>query len=196
MGEFRKKPVVVQATQWFKNGDHPLDGDSSSREGSVVRYYRHPDVSGETPCEVCGLPHHYHGWVDTLEQGHRVCPGDWIITGINGEHYPCKPDIFAKTYEPAELDRASRPAGEAVELTEQEKADRDVLMFGTSFMLHGKRIDPAHIRIEYIAPPAVSEDVRELVVAARELLDSTDPEYYRAAYMRIGNIISKFAGVV
>jgi hypothetical protein len=29
-----------------------------------------------------------------------VTPGDWIITGVNGEHYPCKPDIFAKTYEP------------------------------------------------------------------------------------------------
>jgi hypothetical protein len=42
---------------------------------------------------------HDHGWIDTLEGGHIVCPGDYIITGVNGEHYPCKPDIFWRTYE-------------------------------------------------------------------------------------------------
>jgi hypothetical protein len=41
-----------------------------------------------------------HGWIDTLEGGHNVCPGDWIITGIKGENYPCKPDIFQATYSP------------------------------------------------------------------------------------------------
>lgn len=119
--KFRKKPVVIEATQWFKNGDHPLDyffdqdglenGEmrvfpGSERrekgwEGGVVRYYRHPDVPGSKPCEQCGQPHHVHGWIDTLEQGHRVCPGDWIITGVKGERYPCKPDIFEATYEAA-----------------------------------------------------------------------------------------------
>jgi hypothetical protein len=39
------------------------------------------------------------GWVQTLEGGHIVTPGDWIITGVKGEHYPCKPDIFEMTYE-------------------------------------------------------------------------------------------------
>ena len=43
-----------------------------------------------------------HGWCPTLEGGHIVSPGDWIITGVKGEHYPCKPDIFEMTYEPAE----------------------------------------------------------------------------------------------
>jgi len=42
---------------------------------------------------------HEHGWIDTLEDGHNVCPGDWIITGVKGEYYPCKPDIFEETYE-------------------------------------------------------------------------------------------------
>jgi hypothetical protein len=42
-----------------------------------------------------------HGWIDTLEGSHIVCPGDWIITGVQGEHYPCKPDIFEATYDPA-----------------------------------------------------------------------------------------------
>lgn len=111
-GQFRKKPVVITASQWFKNGDHPEDctrmitpvpGDGAPflSEGKVVRYYRRPDVPGSSACEVCGKPHHDHGWIDTLEQGHRVCPGDWIITGVKGDRYPCKPDIFAATYEPA-----------------------------------------------------------------------------------------------
>jgi hypothetical protein len=44
----------------------------------------------------------WHGWIETLEGGHIVCPGDYIITGIKGEHYPCKPDIFEATYEKVE----------------------------------------------------------------------------------------------
>ena len=40
--------------------------------------------------------------IDTLEGPHFVTPGDWIITGIQGERYPCKPDIFAATYDPVE----------------------------------------------------------------------------------------------
>ncbi len=109
MTAYRKIPVVIEASQWFKNGDHPEDGDErfdsgefagELYEGKVVRYYAHPDVPGPIPCDQCGKPHSEHGWIDTLEQGHRVCPGDWIITGVKGERYPCKPDIFAMTYEP------------------------------------------------------------------------------------------------
>ena len=70
-------------------------------EGKIVRRYRHPDVPGDKECKHCGQTMHVHGWIDTLEGGHIVCPGDWIITGVSGENYPCKPDIFAATYEPA-----------------------------------------------------------------------------------------------
>ena len=38
--------------------------------------------------------------IHTLEGPLRAAPGDWIITGIRGEQYPCKPDVFEKTYEP------------------------------------------------------------------------------------------------
>ena len=38
--------------------------------------------------------------IQTLEDPLRAAPGDWIITGIRGEQYPCKPDVFEKTYEP------------------------------------------------------------------------------------------------
>ncbi|MBU3748608.1 MAG: hypothetical protein FGM36_15130 [Burkholderiaceae bacterium] len=80
--KFRKKPVVIEATQWFKLGDHP----------AVTKF---PDWIMENDKED-------RGWVETLEGGHVVTPGDWIITGVQGEHYPCKPDIFELTYEPAD----------------------------------------------------------------------------------------------
>lgn len=110
MGKYRKKPVVIEATQWFKSGDHPEDdretfADSEGvpflGEGKVVRYYRRPELDGQNKCRKCKQIMHVHGWVETLEGGHIVCPGDWIITGVAGERYPCKPDIFAVTYEPA-----------------------------------------------------------------------------------------------
>lgn len=41
-------------------------------------------------------------YIDTLEGRMKADVGDWIITGVRGEKYPCKPDIFAATYEPAE----------------------------------------------------------------------------------------------
>jgi hypothetical protein len=82
MAKFKKKPVVIEATQWFKQGDHP-----------AVTTHRNPTT---------GRLMRTHGWIDTLEGGHIVTPGDWIITGVKGEHYPCKPDIFEMTYEPVE----------------------------------------------------------------------------------------------
>lgn len=121
--KFRKKPVIIEATQWMKNGDHPLDyiedldgvdveglariftgveRKARGWEGDIVRYYRTPSTDGHTPCKHCGQIMHDHGWIDTLEGGHIVCPGDWIITGVKGEHYPCKPDIFKATYEMVE----------------------------------------------------------------------------------------------
>jgi hypothetical protein len=113
--KFRKKPVVIEATQWFKNGDHPDDYGADrgviavkpgafprehDGEGAVVRHFRRSTVSGERACEHCGVRMHEHGWIDTKEGGHIVCPGDWIVTGVQGERYPVKPDIFTATYEP------------------------------------------------------------------------------------------------
>ena len=108
--KFRNKPVVVEAMQWLRNGDHPDDdrdtfdagGGPFLGEGKVVRYYRTPDLDGQTFCQYCDVTMHKHGWIDTLEGGHIVCPGDWVIKGVKGEFYPCKPDIFAQSYEPVE----------------------------------------------------------------------------------------------
>lgn len=53
-------------------------------------------ISAERASEPTDIP--------TLEGTMRADPGDWIITGVNGERYPCKPDIFQKTYEPVDND--------------------------------------------------------------------------------------------
>ncbi len=78
MARYRKRPIVIEAVQWhgFEKGPHDL---------------------GIVPLRSDGM-----GWIDTLEGGHEVTPEDWIITGIKREKYPCKPDIFAATYEVAE----------------------------------------------------------------------------------------------
>jgi hypothetical protein len=82
VGKYRKKPIVIEAVQ-FDPHAHPWP------EGVVpwTHRYQPRDTSW--------------GFVHTLEGDMHVMAGDWIITGVNGEKYPCKPDIFEKTYEPA-----------------------------------------------------------------------------------------------
>ena len=87
MGKYRKKPVVVEAEQWFPYLE---------MKAVVYPVYSGPwevpwhDVHGDD----CGL-------LDTLEEGFMVVTaGDWIVTGVAGERYPVKPDVFEQTYEP------------------------------------------------------------------------------------------------
>jgi len=84
MSKFRKKPVVIEAEQWFP-GRH------------IAGVVNSPVLE---PTDV--NPTGAYGQVHTLE-GVMIChPGDWIITGVKGERYPCKPDIFEMTYEAME----------------------------------------------------------------------------------------------
>ena len=82
MTKYRKKPVVIEATQWFP--------------GSLVAGVEDANIQG------CGHSTERGPHVHTLEGPLTVSPGDWIITGVQGERYPCKPDIFALTYEAVE----------------------------------------------------------------------------------------------
>ena len=79
---FRKKPVVIDAVKF------------SISDPSTHVCFGTP--SPETEPYLVGKH-----WVPTLEGWHEVTDGDWIITGVKGERYPCKPDIFELTYEPA-----------------------------------------------------------------------------------------------
>ncbi len=90
---FVKKPVKVQAKQWFNYSDIP----------HIVKSYLEIDQKkigkSDKVCNNCGLEMCKHGFVETFEGLHIVCPGDWIVKGIKGKYYPVKPDIFYATYE-------------------------------------------------------------------------------------------------
>jgi hypothetical protein len=75
--KYRKKPVEVEAVQYDRTKTIPIDG---------LCYSAHDGIQG--------APH-----IHTLEGIMEVSHGDWIITGVKGEKYPCKPDIFEMTYE-------------------------------------------------------------------------------------------------
>lgn len=79
--KFRKKPVVIEAMQW--NG---------SADDYALRAFAGHWVSIVGDSVI----------ITTLEGHVKVSPGDYVIRGIKGEFYPCKPDIFAATYEPVE----------------------------------------------------------------------------------------------
>ena len=83
MTQYRKKPVIIEAFRWMPeqvrmDGEYPLP--DWIKEGNTI-------VNGDC-LEIF-----------TLEGVMRANPGDWIIKGVKGELYPCKPDIFEATYE-------------------------------------------------------------------------------------------------
>lgn len=82
MAQYRKKPVVIEAVQWTGNMTR------------VIELVGH-DLPTFGPLGQSGSLR-----ITTLEGDMECKLGDWIIKGVNGEFYPCKPDIFAKTYEP------------------------------------------------------------------------------------------------
>lgn len=92
---YRKKPVVIEAEQWLGAG-------CTLQVGGVLSQANLTQYDGAERCEHCGHPLYAHAKCSTLEGYHIVCPKDWIIKGIKGEFYPCKPDIFEETYEKVE----------------------------------------------------------------------------------------------
>lgn len=91
--KFRKIPVVVEAEQWFP-GRVVLGVHGCNWTQAAEVHYSQQGTFFEVP-PGCG-------WIDTLEGAHIVSPGDWIVTGVKGERWPVKPDIFEMTYEPVE----------------------------------------------------------------------------------------------
>lgn len=76
--KFRKKPVVIEALRW------------TGINAASVLHFVGPDHCRVVDAEV---------WIATLEGTMTARVGDWIIKGVQGEYYPCKPDIFEATYE-------------------------------------------------------------------------------------------------
>lgn len=81
--KYRKKPVVVEAVQWTGDNIH-----------EIYLFSGRPDFFVERPGDLLTI--------ETPEGNMKAKYGDYIIKGVAGELYPCKPDIFKETYEPAE----------------------------------------------------------------------------------------------
>ncbi|CUM77302.1 Uncharacterised protein [Blautia hydrogenotrophica] len=87
MARYRKKPVVIEAFQY---------------DGDMIDSFGQPYVPEWAITATNDNIMYYDGpelFIRTLEGDHHVTVGDYVIKGVNGELYPCKPDIFEKTYE-------------------------------------------------------------------------------------------------
>ena len=111
-----RKIKPTEVCHWFKNGDH-LKDDSRKitepdnmeylSEGKIVRRFRHPDISGESICNRCGMKMKEHGWIDNgkmdkegLDVGLTVCPGDWVLyLEIENEYFVCSNEFFHAFFE-------------------------------------------------------------------------------------------------
>lgn len=103
MKRYVKRPVTIEAVQW--NGNN------------YAEIYEFISDSSYEMSSECGLIIH------TLEGDHHARPGDFIIKGIKGEFYPCKPDIFEQTYIEQDQHRDETDKfGEAIETKQSAEA--------------------------------------------------------------------------
>lgn len=95
MPTFRKKPVEIEAVHWDGNNVDDvlafINEDDRWKEGIDDGYVGGPGIGHTPPLGTLDIP--------TLEGTMTASAGDWIIRGVKGEIYPCKPDIFEATYD-------------------------------------------------------------------------------------------------
>lgn len=96
MATFRKKPVVIEAVQYplLEFADNPLTFREEAPDWLVAA------IADRTVEAEFRSEDYWYLVIKTLEGDMTVSPDDWIIRGVQGELYSCKPDIFAATYEP------------------------------------------------------------------------------------------------
>lgn len=96
MMKFRKKPVVIDAIQWTGENLQEVIDFTGKHERFSEWFKSFADYEAHVKADRNVFK------IFTLEGVMDATPGDWIIRGVKGEHYPCKADIFAATYEPAD----------------------------------------------------------------------------------------------
>jgi len=84
MAKYRKKPVVIEAVRWLGAEDTNRIVNWLAFQGANILgwFFHDTDIT-----------------IPTKEGAMKASPGDWIIRGVAGEFYPCKPEIFAATYD-------------------------------------------------------------------------------------------------
>lgn len=99
--KYRKKPVIIDAMLWSGRQEDLLEMLHFIADGHE-NFEHLPKIPGQISSSVGFTPPSGELSIPTLEGIHTARPGDYIIRGVKGEFYPCKPDIFAMTYEKAE----------------------------------------------------------------------------------------------
>lgn len=172
VGRYRKKQVEVEAIRW--DGQDvgtvwDLLGDSAlpaaPDDAHVTPGFGHVPATGELT-------------IPTLEGTVTAQPGDWIIKGVAGELYPCKPDIFEQTYEPVSRDSEVEVSDEAKEL-----AARAIDALYDRPEEAATVEESASAALQAAAPVICAEERERLEAERREECDC-DPDYHIAAECR------------
>lgn len=105
MPKFRKKPVVIEAekiTLGCYDKMVEFFGEEPGKKYGYIMGTHHPSEKVREGMVSDSQVNYFEMFIHTLEGAMTGSFGDWIIKGVNGEFYPCKPEIFEKTYELAE----------------------------------------------------------------------------------------------
>lgn len=160
--KYRKKPVVIEAVRW--NGMNKSEIEQFAGDNVKIEVIR------ESNAEY-GIPSQIDCMIKTLEGDMMASPGDYIIKGVKGEFYPCKPDIFEKTYD--ETDSSLLISfGDAIEVLKQGGAIRRKGWNGKGLFVI-KQV-PAHIESDIIPKmQSLPQSAKNLILKSKGFVDYT-----------------------
>ena len=163
--KYRKKPVVIEAIRLTTDN---FDVVCDFMGGTPVPKHNPDfgiDENGNTNEPYLGV------YIETLEGKMLANYGDYIIKGVNGEFYPCKPDIFEKTYDKAD-DSSVIGFGDAIEVLKQGGTVRRSGWNGKGLMVF-KQV-PAHIESDIIPKmQSLSQSAKDLILRSKGFIDYT-----------------------
>lgn len=160
--KYRKKPVIIDAIQW--TGGNMLEIADFAKGFTKFDEIRQGDAENKIPAQ-------YDLSIQTLEGTMQASRGDYIIKGVNGEFYPCKPDIFEKTYEKADSSSAM-DFGDAIEVLKQGGAIRRSGWNGKGLFVV-KQI-PAHIESDVIPKmQSLPQAAKDRIMQTKGFIDYT-----------------------
>ena len=162
MNRYVKKPIAVEAVKWKGFNNHEIEdfaGDSVK-----IEVIREGDADN-------GIPPSVDCSIETLEGVMKANVGDYIIKGVNGEFYPCKQDIFEKTYDKVD-DSSVMCFGDAIEVLKQGGTVRRSGWNGKGLMVF-KQV-PAHIDSDIIPKmQSLPQSAKDLILESKGFIDYT-----------------------
>lgn len=162
MNRHVKKPIAIEAVKWkgFNNDEIKDFAD----DGVKTEVIREGDADN-------GIPPSVNCSIEALESVMKANVGDYIIKGVNGESYPCKQDIFEKTYDKAD-DSSVMRFGDAIEVLKQGGTVRRSGWNGKGLMVF-KQV-PAHIDSDIIPKmQSLPQSAKDLILKSKGFIDYT-----------------------